>query len=150
MRRPVGRRSMEKMSSAVTPFQPTHEELAERRQVLAAIIAKVEANERIMLPDFDRDRTGKTLEEAFALMGIEPNPYGSTIGEFRYQFEGEDDLLHLMIVRQDAGEITPHEALAVAHFLLPDLPPALVFFKPGERSQHFYIGHDHLLEFGVA
>lgn len=87
-------------------------------------------------------------EVALMRAGEEPNPYGGTIGEFRYQFEGEDDLLHLMVVRQNYEPLTPEEGQVVAAFLLPELLPALIWLKPGTLTQNFYFGHDELLAIG--
>jgi hypothetical protein len=67
------------------------------------------------------------------------------VGDFRYQFEGEEDLLHLFVTRLDGSPIDSADGLAVAQFLMPTVPPALVWHKPGEFSQHFYVGHDDLL-----
>lgn len=67
------------------------------------------------------------------------------MSDYRYQFEGEEDLLHLIVTRIDSGKITPAEGQQVVSFLLPNLPTALLWLKPGEYTQHFYCGHDELL-----
>jgi hypothetical protein len=77
---------------------------------------------------------------------LEPNAYGGSVGEYRYQFEGEDDLLHLYIVRQSGDDVAVEEAQAVTEFLLPGIPKALIWFHPGVKSHHFFLGHDLLLE----
>jgi hypothetical protein len=59
--------------------------------------------------------------------------------------EGEEDLLHLIVVRQDGKELTPAEGQAVAGFVWPGVPSALIWLKPGVLSQHFYVGHDELV-----
>ncbi len=126
-------------------ISPSLVEVSQRDAVVSAILSAVRESVTVKLPDFDR---ASDLPGAFALesIGIEPNPYGGTVGDFRYQFEGEEDLLHLMVFRLDRGEISPEEGQAVAAFLFPNLAPTLVWFRPGERSQHFYLGHDVLLE----
>jgi hypothetical protein len=77
----------------------------------------------------------------------DPGPEGAfvgTLGEFHYVFEGEDDLLHLAVSRLDGGPVSPEEGQAVAAVVLKEVAPGLVWFKPGARSQHFYLGHDDL------
>jgi hypothetical protein len=76
---------------------------------------------------------------------VEPNPYSGTCGPFRYQFEGEEDLLHLIVTRHDGEPISPREGQEVASFVLEGLPTAMIWLRPGEYSQHFYFGHDELL-----
>ena len=71
--------------------------------------------------------------------------FGGIVGPFSYFFEGEDDLLHVGISRIDAGDLSPEQAQQVMRFLLPDLPAGVVWLKPGDKSQHFYFGHDDLL-----
>lgn len=98
-----------------------------------------------MLPKFDGQTAVGGSDYALQAITQEANPFGGGIGPYRYQFEGEDDLLHVFIVRADAHSLTPQEARSVFEQLLPDLPPALVWLKPGTVSQHFYFGHDELL-----
>ncbi|MBS1705070.1 MAG: hypothetical protein JST40_04295 [Armatimonadetes bacterium] len=128
-------------------LHPSADELRTRDAVLAAILDSVEREQRISLPPFDPK---VSIPGAFALetIGIEPNPFGGSVGIYRYQFEGEEDLLHLMVFRLDGGELTPQEGQMVAAFLLPTVSPTQVWFKPGEFSQHFYLGHDILLQGG--
>lgn len=118
--------------------------MAQRERVREALWDAIRVNRTIKLPPFDPNRSVATVV-APASAGIEPNAFGGLVGELRYQFEGEDDLLHLMVVRQDAKPISVEEAQAVLGWLLPELPVALVWLKPGEISQHFYFGHDELL-----
>lgn len=124
-------------------LSPTPEETARRNSVIEAILDHIRREQRIKLPEFD----GTQPPSRFALqtVGIEPNLFGGTVGPFRYQFEGEDDLLHVLVVRIDDARLTAEDAQHVVRFLLPDLPPALIWLKPGEFSQHFYFGHDELL-----
>ncbi|MCW5938814.1 MAG: hypothetical protein KF884_05295 [Fimbriimonadaceae bacterium] len=70
--------------------------------------------------------------------------FSGTLGEFAYVFEGEDDLLHLAVSRLDGAPVSPEEGQAVAAVVLKGVAPGLVWFKPGARSQHFYLGHDDL------
>lgn len=122
---------------------PTPEERLQRDAVFGAVIDCIRRDVKIRLPEFDGSGPGG--EFALQSVGCEPNPFGGEVGPFRYQFEGEDDLLHLMVLRKDGGEVSPEEAQHVASFLLPDLPSALIWLKPGVFSQHFYFGHDELL-----
>ena len=78
-------------------------------------------------------------------MGFVPNAFGGSLGPFRYQFEGEDDLLHLIVARSDGGPLTAEEGRLVAGELLKGMSSSLVWLRPGEFSQHFYVGHDDLL-----
>jgi hypothetical protein len=126
---------------------PTAEEEVRRESVRAALWDAIRTNQTIKLPPFDPARSVATVV-APASAGLEPNAYGGTVGELRYQFEGEDDLLHLMVVRRDAAPLSVESAQAVLGWLLPELPVALVWLKPGEISQHFYFGHDELLREG--
>ncbi len=73
--------------------------------------------------------------------------YATTIGDFKVQFEGEDDLLHLEIVRADKSKIDIHEAKQIADMFFADIPPALIVVKPAEYSAHYYLPHDVLLKF---
>ncbi len=129
-------------------MRPTPEEAARRDEIVARIIEYTEANRRVNLPDFDPllDRP----DDRFALVsvGIEPNTFSGTIGDYRYQFEGEEDLLH-MIVTRASGEIRAEEGQAVGGFVLAGVPPALVWLKPGERSQHLYVGHDEVVRHAI-
>jgi len=117
-------------------MNPSTEDLAQRADVLQAVRACLDAGERMMLP------RGGVAESEIALLrvGEEPNPFGGRVGDYRYQFESEDDLIHLMVVRTDYGPLTPEEGQRVVRFLLPDVQPGLVWLKAGEVSQHFYLG----------
>ncbi|MBV6459158.1 MAG: hypothetical protein HONBIEJF_02301 [Fimbriimonadaceae bacterium] len=70
---------------------------------------------------------------------------GGELKGFRYSFEGEDDLLHLSIARADGSALTVEEAQTVVAELLPGMPAALIWLKPGQLSHHFYMGHDDLV-----
>ena len=125
-------------------LEPTPDELSQRDRVVQSVLEAIRRDERIKLPPFDPE---VSIPSGFALqtVGIEPNAFAGTVGPFRYQFEGEDDLLHVFVVRLDGERLSPEEAQRVMRFLLPDLPSALVWLKPGQLSQHFYFGHDELL-----
>jgi hypothetical protein len=124
-------------------MNPSAEEIALRRSVMTAILAAIQEDRRIFLPPFD---PSFSLPSHIALqsVGIEPNPYGGTVGNYRYQFEGEEDLLHLIVSRLDGAPLAPAEGQTVAGFLLQGVPSALIWLKPGELTQHFYVGHDEL------
>lgn len=125
---------------------PTPEELAKRADVLRQILDDVTVGRTIHLPTWDRAATPAPSEFALQHVGIEANAYGGRVGAYRYQFEGEDDLLHLFVTRQDGSELRPEDGQRVAAWLLDGVPPAYVWIKPGSRSQHFYVGHDVLLD----
>ena len=124
---------------------PTPAESARRDFVVGGLIQHTVDGTTIKLPPFDRNRSEGA---AFAMqtVGIEPNNFGGTVGDYRYQFEGEEDLLHLIVVRLDREKLSPEEGQAVGSFLLPHVPKAFIWLRPGEFSQHFYFGHDVLLE----
>jgi hypothetical protein len=124
--------------------QPNSEESVRRDEVMCAIRRHVREDRAVKLPAFDPS-TSIAAESALLTVGAEPNPFSGTLGEFRYQFEGEEDLLHLIVTRVSGGALSPEEGQAVAGFVLDGVPPGLVWFRPGDRSQHFYVGHDELL-----
>ncbi len=130
-------------------LEANEEERAQRNRVLTAVRTSVESNIRIRLPAYDKDFSRPAVS-ALASVGVEPNPFGGTIGTYRYQFEGEEDLLHLIVTRQDGSQISAEEGQSVAKFLLPTMPVGLIWIRPGEFSQHFYCGHDDLLKHVVA
>ena len=123
----------------------TETERRHRDTVIEAVLSAVRDDRRILLPRFDPSRSLGGGGFALQAIPLEENPFGGAIGPFRYQFEGEDDLLHVFVVREDGGLVSPEEARGVFSQLLPDLPSALVWLKPGTVSQHFYFGHDELL-----
>lgn len=124
---------------------PAPEEIERRNQVIRSILEFVRADRRIFLPPFDASLSRPSDQFALQSVGLEPNEFGGAVAEYRYQFEGEEDLLHLIVARSDGGALTPEEGQTVAHFLLPDMPASLMWLKPGEFTQHFYFGHDELL-----
>lgn len=101
---------------------------------MSEILAKVRANERIKLPDFNPDS-----------LKTEPNDYQGTVGDIAYQFEGEEDLLHLILSRCDGAPLSIGDAQCAASWLFQGVSPALIWFKPAEAVQHFYLGHDDLV-----
>jgi len=126
-------------------MQPTPDEIVRRDEVLARVVDYIRADRRITLPPFDASLARPDDRYALISIGLEPNDFSGTIAGYRYQFEGEEDLLHL-IVTADAGvEISPEEGQAVAGHVLHGLSPAMIWLKPGQYSQHFYFGHDELL-----
>jgi hypothetical protein len=125
-------------------LRPTPDELARRHTVMSSVLQAIRANQTIKLPDFD-PAMSRPATSALVSVGIEPNAFGGTVGLYRYQLEGEEDLLHLIVTRIDQGPLTAEEGQEVAGFLYRGVPPALIWLKPGEVSQHFYLGHDELL-----
>jgi hypothetical protein len=126
---------------------PNEAEVSRRDQVVRALLDHIRTDRRIFLPPFDPNASRPSDQAALQSVGIEPNEFGGAVAEFRYQFEGEEDLLHLVVTRSDGGALTTEEGQQVARFLLPDFPSALMWLKPGEYTQHFYFGHDELLRF---
>jgi hypothetical protein len=122
---------------------PSPDEQTQRDQVREALKAAIRSGQAILLPEF---RGGEGPGE-FALqnVGLEENPFGGTSEGLRYQFEGEEDLLHLFIVRTDGGEIGVEESRLLAEWLLPEVPPGMIWLNPGRRSMHFHFGHDLLV-----
>jgi hypothetical protein len=129
-------------------LSPTSHEQSRREAVFAAVLSHIREGRTIRLPAFDSERaspSGSAARIAPVLDEWPENPFGGTVGPFRYQIEGEDDLLHVIVSRSSGDSISPEEGQQVMTFLFPMLAPGVVWLKPGERSQHFYFGHDELL-----
>jgi hypothetical protein len=122
--------------SSLPTLSPSTEEVGRRHSVMSHILECIRQGRTIRLPDFDSGRP--RLEDV-------ENDFSGTVGLFRYQFEGEEDLLHLTVTRADGSAIAVGEGQAVAAFVLRGVPPALIRMKPGEFSQHFYFGHEDLI-----
>jgi hypothetical protein len=133
-------------SASFSTMEPTPAEIALRDKILQSIVTAIRASETIRLPDFDPASSQPAHHFALQSVGIEANAFGGTLAEFRYQFEGEEDLLHLIVTRLDKEPVSVEEAQKVAKFLFPQVPPGLLWLKPGTVTQHFYLGHDLLLE----
>lgn len=132
-------------ASRLWGVEPTGLERERRVQVMSTILDDVRAGRAVKLPAFSPELSRPSDEFALQSIGLEPNAYSGTIGPYRYQFEGEEDLLHLIVTRADGASLAAEEGQAVASFVLEGLPPALIWLRPGQRSQHFYFGHDELL-----
>ena len=138
--------------SAIFPFQMTSplssnpSEDSCRSAVLTRILDHIREDRRIFLPSFDPSISRPSDQFALQSVGIEPNDFAGGVGPYRYQFEGEEDLLHLIVTKQDGSPLTAQEGQTVAGYLLAGVPPALIWLKPGAFTQHFYIGHDELLD----
>lgn len=128
---------------------PTVDEQTNRDAAIAAILSATATNTMIKLPPFDPENSVQSPTVASATVGMEPNVYGGTFGEFRWQFEGEEDLLHLIVTRSNFQTLTVEEAQSVVAFMLRGIPEALIWLKPGQYSQHFYFGHDDVERYVV-
>lgn len=126
-------------------LKPTPSEVAARDSVVQALLSAIRQERAIRLPKFDPSTEEPGSEFALQRVGVEPNPYGGRVGAYRYQFEGEEDLLHLVVLHLDESPITAEEGRELASWLLPAISSALVWMKPAPRSCHFYVGHDDLL-----
>lgn len=124
-------------------LNPSDNDRRRRIEVIQAMLEKIRDGVMIKLPDFD-PAVSQPSEKALLSVSLIPNPYGGTVDQYRYQFEGEEDLLHLIITRIDEQPLTVEEAQQAAGFLLKGVSPALIWLKPGEYSQHFYFGHDDM------
>jgi hypothetical protein len=116
-----------------------------RDEVMRRILDYVRENRTIKLPPFDPSLARPNDRYALINIGVEPNEFSGTVGRYRYQFEGEEDLLHLIVTTEEGEPLTAEEGQQVASFVLNGLPPALIWLRPGELSQHFYFGHDDLV-----
>ncbi len=123
--------------------EPSFAEQSRRDEVLERVLQYIRENRTIKLPPFNRLSPSRQAD--YALLAMEPNEFSGNFGPFRYQFEGEDDLLHIAVAREKGGILTVEEARGVVSFLLPQVAPALIWLRPGTVSQHFYVGHDELL-----
>lgn len=118
------------------PFSETDN--ARRETVIGNLRERITANVKIALPPMES-------AQEFALQSPGLNDYSGEAGDYVYQFEGEDDLLHLVVARKDQAELSVAEAQVVADFLLPHVPRGTIWLKPGTTTQHFYLGHEQLL-----
>lgn len=128
------------------PLTPTEQEIHRRNEVINRLLDHIREDVRIKLPDFDPSKERPSDLYALINVGIEPNQFSGTIGRFRYQFEGEEDLLHLIVTSQDAAGLSTAEGHEVGSFVLQGVPTALIWLRPGSLSQHFYVGHDELIK----
>ena len=125
-------------------LNPTLEEIRSRDIILTRIVEFVATGRVIKLPAFDRS---KPTASRFALQSVplEGGDFSGRVGDYLYQFEGEEDLLHLMVTLVDGCKLAVEEAQIVANFTLVGVSPALIWLKPGTYSHHFYLGHDELV-----
>ncbi len=128
------------------PLTPTEQEIHRRNEVINRLLDYIREDVRIKLPDFDPSKERPSDLYALINVGIEPNQFSGTIGRFRYQFEGEEDLLHLIVTSQDDAGLSTAEGHEVGSFVLQGVPTALIWLRPGSLSQHFYVGHDELIK----
>jgi len=126
-------------------LKPTPDEAERRDRVMWRILKDIQESRTIKLPDFDATLSRPSDQFALTNIGAEPNDYSGVMGDFRYQFEGEEDLLHLIITRTDAAPLSVEIAQQVVSCVLEGVPPALIWLRPGTFSQHFYFGHDDLI-----
>jgi hypothetical protein len=99
----------------------------EVRRILQAIIEDTRAGVPILLKRRER--------------------YGGVLGDFRVQFEGEDDLLHLSITRVDGGRVSHEEAQRIADLFFRGVPKGLIYSRPAEYSVHYYIAQDLFVDY---
>ena len=125
-------------------MSPTPAERDRRDEIARRVLDHIAQGRRIALPPFDSRVSRPSDQFALVNVGMEPNDFAGTADGFRYQFEGEEDLLHL-IVTADGASLSVSQGQAVAAFVLAGVSPALIWLKPGELSQHFYVGHDDLV-----
>lgn len=109
--------------------RPSEAEISRRDHVLGRLREHIEAGVTIPYRPSADDR--------------EPE-FGGFFGGFVYLFEGEDDLLHLKIEPRDGHTLAPEETAFIVRFLLPGVPEALIWLRPGEVAHHYYLGHDLL------
>jgi hypothetical protein len=127
-------------------IDPTPAEQQRRDEVMARVLECIRGEVRIKLPVFNPTLDRPTDQFALLSIGMEPNKFSGSVESFRYQFEGEEDLLHLIVTKANQGPLETQDSQAVAAFVLRGMPTALIWLKPGEFSTHFYFGHDELLK----
>jgi hypothetical protein len=126
-------------------FQPTEQEKQQRNQVIQSLLSCIKDSQPILLPRYDEQKKiAHRLSSGLDISLLVDNSFGGKVQGYFYQIEGEEDLLHLIISKGSAEEITPKESKIVVEFLLKGVPAGLVWIKPGHQSQHFYFGHDDL------
>src|SRR6185312_13962193 len=111
-------------------LEPTPEEVLRRDLILDEVLRCIRDGRLIRLPDFDPALARPSDRFALINIGMEPNLFGGSVGCYRFQFEGEEDLLHVIVTREAGDSISVAEAQAVAGFVLKDLSPALIWLKP--------------------
>ncbi|MCW5933233.1 MAG: hypothetical protein KIT45_02905 [Fimbriimonadia bacterium] len=97
----------------------------ETLRILQSVLEDIEANRTISLNHADR--------------------YGGVLGDYKVQFEGEDDLLHCSVQRVDQSPLDVEQAHRVVEPFFGCCPKGLVWFQPAEFSAHYFIGHDDFL-----
>ncbi len=127
-----------------TVTSPTTE-LNKANSIIEKIKEYTRNNIRITIPRLQTDaNTESRAEEAYLTNWTAISEFAGTYGDYQYLFEGEDDLLHLVILRQNLQPLTVEEARVVAEGILPNIPSSKIWLSPGEYTQHFYFGHDEL------
>ncbi|MCS7066486.1 MAG: hypothetical protein NZL85_09495 [Fimbriimonadales bacterium] len=86
------------------------------------------------------------IEQGASVSMSQASQYGGVVDDYWVQFEGEDDLLHCFVRRQDGSPLTLEEANRIVEPFFGVMPKGLVWCKPAERSVHYYVGHDHFLQ----
>lgn len=114
-------------SASKTMFQPSIDEAELRSRILGSVLEYVRENKPIPMSS-----------------GIE-SEFRGRLGDYLYQFEGEEDLLHLWVSKSSGEDVSPNEGRKVFAWVVGDLPEPLVWLKPGQKSQHFYFAQDDLL-----
>ena len=126
-------------------MNPTPNEQKRRDEVMRRILEFVRENRTIKLPPFDPTLSRPSDRFALLSIGLEENEFSGSLGDWKYQFEGEEDLLHLIVTHKDGLPLNTEDGRQVAGFVLNGLPTALIWLRPGQYSQHFYFGHDDLI-----
>ncbi|WKZ81350.1 MAG: hypothetical protein QY327_05465 [Fimbriimonadaceae bacterium] len=125
-----------------------NEACRERERVWSALAAYIEENRKVPFPrpPDDSPRASFDPTRGFPSPGALTGPFGGVIGEYRFVFEGEDDLLHLLLMRTDGAALERESALEVAEFLTEGVPKSLKWLRLGPTSLSLYLGHDLLLQ----
>lgn len=124
------------------------ESCGERARVWSALVGYLEDDRKVPFPRPPSDPPGATFDprRGFPSPGVLTGPFGGVIEGHRFVFEGEDDLLHLILMRTDGAPLEREPALEVAEFLTEGVPKSMKWLRLGPTSLSLYLGHDLLLQ----
>src|ERR1022692_4090127 len=97
-------------------MNPTPNEQKRRDEVMRRILEFVRENRTIKLPPFDPTLSRPSDRFALLSIGLEENEFSGSLGDWKYQFEGEEDLLHLIVTHKDGLPLNTEDGRQVAGF----------------------------------
>ncbi len=123
--------------------------LRDEQEHISVVLEKIKEytlqNKPIRIPRLNCVEKSHGSEMAYLTDWTQISEFAGSIGEYQFLFEGEDDLLHLVILRKDLQPISVEDARRIVEKIMPDVPTAKIWLSPGIFTQHFYVGHDELI-----